>query len=474
MKDILLKNAVIITMNPQREIIDRGYIYIKGDTIADIGRMHGSVDLPRARKEIDLEGKPLLPGLIDGHGHAGHCLTKTLGEHLGDEKWGRLVENIYYRYSDEDFWYTEGMLAAAERLKFGVTSGVSIVGSTPRIDDIFAVRSSIEGAVKAGIRSLTGIGSANGPWPKKARRYKEDGSYTEYDVYPETAWTTTEEAVKELNGINPRQKCIVAPGRMGVRGGETREMNIRHNEEMYRIATKYNVPIHTHAYGGDVKFLKDTNPDILDYNISLSHSTGYSDEEISFLAGSNAYVFHGPTTHAYIHKRCPVVEMLDAGVKVAIVTDGTSPDRSFDLWRDMRNVQLLQRAHFHDTKLLSCGKVLEMTTVEPAKALGIFEEVGSLEVGKKADIIAVNTRQPHLAPFRIMPIQRLVSHASGEDVELVIVNGEIMMENRKLTQIDEDELLSHSEEVFYKMLERGGIAADSEVLVNNNLYGVHQ
>lgn len=165
------------------------------------------------------------------------------------------------------------------------------------------------------------------------------------------------------------------------------------------------------------------------------------------------------------------MEMLDMGIKVAVITDGTSPDRSFDLWRDMKNVQLLQRAHFKNSKLLPCGKVLEMVTIEPARALGIDHLVGSLEVGKKADIIRVDTEQPHLAPFGIMPIQRLVYHAMGQDVDLVIVNGEIMMEGRKLTHIDEKDIIDRSKAVFEEVMERAG---HPDVFENPHLYDIRQ
>ena len=159
------------------------------------------------------------------------------------------------------------------------------------------------------------------------------------------------------------------------------------------------------------------------------------------------------------------------GINVAVITDGTAPDRSYDLWRDMKNVQLLQRAHFRDTKLLPCGKVLEMVTIEPAKALGIDHLVGSLEVGKKADIIRVDTEQPHLAPFGIMPIQRLVYHAMGQDVDLVIVNGEIMMEGRTLTHIDEKNIIARSKAVFEQIMDRTG---HPDVFNNPHLYDLRQ
>lgn len=468
MLDLLIKNAVIITMDSLHRIIDRGYLGISGNTIECIGHM--GEGLPEAARVIDVSGHPILPGLIDGHGHAGHCMTKTIAEHLGDD-WEDFVESIYYRYSDEDFWYTEGALSAAERIKFGVTTGVSMVGNTPRIDRIWPIRASMEGSASVGIRQLSGIGCANGPWPKTGRSWNKDGTYYEYEVTPEMAYASTEQAVRELNGINPRQICIVAPGRMGFRQWESIDANIRHNKEMYRIAVEYGLPLHTHAYGNDVDFIYKYTPEVFNAKLSLTHSTGYSDDELRILAETGAYVFHGPTTRANISRRCPVKEMLDMGINVAVITDGTAPDRSFDIWRDMKNVQLLQRAFFHDSGILPCGKVLEMVTIEPARALGIDHLVGSLEVGKRADIISVNTDQPHLAPFGKMPVQRLVYTACGQDVDLVIVDGEIVMKGRSLTTVDEASLLRKTAEIFERTMERTGRC---DVYDNPRLYDLHQ
>ena len=118
--------------------------------------------------------------------------------------------------------------------------------------------------------------------------------------------------------------------------------------------------------------------------LSLTHSTGLSREEIAILAKTGAYVFHGPATHSNILKTCPVYELLQAGAHVAVVTDGTAPDRSYDIWRDMKMLQVLQRGRFHDLSLLPCGKVLELCTIiEPAKApqAGSFDRL--LEVGRR-------------------------------------------------------------------------------------------
>ena len=466
MFDILMIHGVVIPMDEEHRIYQDGYVAITGDTIAAVGDMRELSVLPEAKRILDAAGNAVLPGLVDGHGHAGHCLVKTMGEHL-DSAWEPMAEEIYYRCTDEAFWYAEGALAAAERVKFGITTGVSMIGNTPQIDMLEPLAANLEASSSVGIRQLSGIGCANGPWPKHARRFLKDGTVKEYDVTPHMAYETTRRAVRELNGKYPAASCIVAPGRMGRRPGESDEANIRHNRTMHEIAMEYGTPLHTHAFGGDVQFLYDTTPEVLRETLSLTHSTGYSDRELDILAETGAYVFHGPTTRSAIRKFCPVYKMMKRGVHVAVVTDGTAPDRSFDIWRDMKNVQLLQRTSESDTDILPCGKVLELVTKEPAKALGIWDQVGSLEPGKKADVIVVNVHQPHLAPFGIMPVQRLVYHAMGQDVDTSIIDGKIVMENRKLMLADEAKILKDAETAFFAMMERFG---RRDVLENSRLY----
>ena len=141
---------------------------------------------------------------------------------------------------------------------------------------------------------------------------------------------------------------------------------------------------------------------------------------------------------------------------MVIVTDGTAPDRSYDIWRDMKVFQVIHRIHEHDDSLAPPGRVLEMCTIRAARALGIDHMTGSLEVGKRADIIIVNTNQPHLAPFNILPEVRLVAHAHGQDVETVIVDGEIMMENRIMLHCDEQRILDDAAAAQKKLFERLG------------------
>ncbi|MGE5653588.1 MAG: amidohydrolase family protein, partial [Bacillota bacterium] len=346
--------------------------------------------------------------------------------------------------------------------------GVSMLGNTPRVDSLELLDAHFAGALPTGIRQITGIGAPNPPWPKKARVWIGN-NYREYEIHPEDAFGQTEAAVKRWKDRHPRAMTYVMPARVGAAPENGRELNIRQNREMRRIANEHGVPIHSHAFAGDMKFVMATSPEVLGSDISLSHCTGMDEEEWQIMADKGISVCHGPSTHSNIRVRCPAVEMLEAGVNVVIATDGTAPDRSFDLWRDMRMAQILHRCHFHDSGLLPPGLILEMCTIRAAKALKLDHQIGSLEVGKKADMILVDVEQPHLAPFGAMPIQRLVYHASGQDVSHVIIDGQLIMADRQVLSVDQRRILADASNACTTMMERSG---NWDKTVNTKLYEI--
>lgn len=454
MFDLLIINGTVITVDEEHKIWQPGFVAVNGNAIAALGPIEQLPAGVHAKRIIDAAGHAVLPGLIDSHGHAGHCLTKTLGEHL-ENGWEPMAEGIYHRFSDEEFWRAEGALAALERVKFGVTTGVSMLGNTPRVDRIELLDAHFDGALPTGIRQISGIGAPNPPWPKLARKWDGD-TYEEYEINPEDAFPQTEAAVKRWLGKHERALCYVMPSRVGRDPNIPAELAIRQNREMRRIANEYNVPIHGHAFAGDMEFVLETSPEVLGPDISLSHCTAMSPREWEIMAEKGINVCHGPSTHSVIRARCPAFEMLEAGVNVVIATDGTAPDRSFDLWRDLRVAQVLHRNYFNDAGILPAGLMLEMATIRAAKALRLDHMIGSLEIGKRADIIMVDVEQPHLAPFVIMPVQRLVYHASGQDVSHVIVDGQLIMENRQVLSVNEKQVLADAAAAFELMMQRSG------------------
>jgi cytosine/adenosine deaminase-related metal-dependent hydrolase len=206
---------------------------------------------------------------------------------------------------------------------------------------------------------------------------------------------------------------------------------------------------------GTVKYANDVL-DLLGSDVILSHATNLTSEEIRLIASTGTRISHNPSSIFSMNGRCPVTELIDAGAVVMLGSDGVAPDRSFDMFRHMFQATRYHRFYFHDAKVLPAGKVLEMVTIDAAKALGMEKEIGSLEPGKKADIILLDWFKPHLVPMN-MPVYRVVYYANGEDVSTVLVDGRILMRDRRVLTVDEEKILVAAQRESNLAIQRAGL-----------------
>ncbi|MFP4456621.1 MAG: amidohydrolase family protein [Clostridia bacterium] len=451
--DILIKNCTIITMNEQRDILENATLAIKGKEIVFIGYEKDAEDI-EAKKVIDGTNHLMLPGLIDTHAHAGHGLTKSLGEGGVEDGWDQMMEHIYYRSTTDDFWYHEAKLTGLEKLQFGVTTGVSMLGSSPRYDDIRFVDAHVDGMKDIGIRDFVCIGTPNPPFPKHFRIYENEKVVDEYQLGLEESFQITEEVVKKHNNTNNGLTyACPGPSFIGKRDSLSLEENILINKTMNNIAKKYNTQLHGHSYAGDIEFLAEYVPEALGSHVFTAHVTGISEKEIDIIAKTGVHVCSGPATTAYIRSRCPVIEIIDKGGSVTFCTDASAPDRNYDLLPKLRIGYRLHRSFFNDDTLLTPGKLLSMVTIEAAKALGMDDKIGSLEKGKLADVIMINLDKPHLYPLWLTPL-RAVHQASGADIDTVIVNGKLKVENYEFLDLDKKSILQDAQNEAMKMIRR--------------------
>jgi 5-methylthioadenosine/S-adenosylhomocysteine deaminase len=188
----------------------------------------------------------------------------------------------------------------------------------------------------------------------------------------------------------------------------------------------------------------------------FSHAVELTAAEIELLAASDTRIAHNPSAIASIFGRCPVTELQAAGVTVALGSDGTAPDRSSDMLHHAVRFLHYHRRHFRDPSVLHAGTALDMVTIDAARALGLEKEIGSIEVGKKADLILIDLRKPHLYPPN-MPLFRIVYFANGADVDTVIVDGKVLMQGRAVLSVAEDRVLDDAAAATILMLERTGM-----------------
>jgi 5-methylthioadenosine/S-adenosylhomocysteine deaminase len=234
----------------------------------------------------------------------------------------------------------------------------------------------------------------------------------------------------------------------------------------HEIAEKYKVGLHMHVaearlrlintledYGrGEIEFLY--NLGVLGPNFQAVHAVWISTKEIRLLSETNTRVIHNPVSNMYVCDGiAPVTDMLKQGVIVALGTDGPASNDNQDMFETMKVAALLHKVNTLDPMALPTKKVFEMATIDSAKALGMEEEIGSLEPGKKADIVIVNMRHPHIAPVHNV-LASLVYCAKGNDVDTTIVDGKILMEDKEVKSLDENEIVAMAQEKADDLRER--------------------
>jgi cytosine/adenosine deaminase-related metal-dependent hydrolase len=442
--DILITGGTVITMDPGRRVLENGAVAVDGSRILDVGSSTELESKHSASRTIDASGKIVMPGLLDGHSHAGHGLIKSMGSH--NELWYQACDRIYAEGSTEEFWEAEALLTAVERLRFGVTCSLTFFGggdSVMRTDDPAYGDRHCGAVEKVGIREYLAVGPRRPPFPRRYSRW-DGGERSDNKVSFEDQLKVSEALIRRWNREDGRVNvCMMLPTshpeRRPITGSELEDVKYM-AKAMRELSKRYGVLFTQDGHTrGTVKFAHE-ELDLLGPDALLSHSTDLTDEEIGILRRTDTRVVHNPSAVASMTARCPVPELLDAGVTVMLGSDASAPDRSFDMFRHMFQCMRYHRRHYRDSRVLPPGKVLEMVTVDAARAMGLGDELGSLEPGKRADIILVDARRPHMYPLN-MAVDRVAYYANGNDVATVLVDGEVLMEDGVVKTVDEGEVL---------------------------------
>ncbi|MBT3358362.1 MAG: amidohydrolase family protein [Rhodospirillales bacterium] len=457
MLDILIKNATIITMDKDRRVLTNADIGVKDGRISSVG---GESDGPvEAKETIDAGGMVAMPGMFDGHAHAGHGLVKSMG--AGDTKaWFGACEQIYTSGSTEAFWRAEARLTLLERLKCGVTTGAMLLGggaSIMRTDDPAYGDAHCEATVETGIRTFLAVGPNPLPFPKRYVQY-DGGKARETEVSFGQQMETCETLIDRWNGKNDKRTniCLILPvyGRDGDETGNWSDVEDVAREIADLRQRKGVLFTQDGHRSGSIAIARDLG--LLGPHAFLSHSVDLTEDDMRAARETDTRIVHNPSAIMSVLGRCPAPELIDQGVTVILGSDASAPDRGYDMFRHMAQCMHYHRRHFRDPAYMPPGKVMEMATIDSAKALGLDDELGSLETGKRADVVLVDMRKPHLYPAN-MPVTRLAHFANGADVDTVIVEGRVLMKSRKVLCVDEDEILDEAQRETEAALERTGL-----------------
>lgn len=472
--DTLLTGAWIVTMDPDRQVIENGAIAVADGKIIAVGGAGELRTRVVANATLDCAGHIILPGLIDVHAHAGHGLIKSIGMHRGN-RWEDICGEVYTQASPPEFWYAEARLAALERLRFGVTTGVSLLGggdTIMRTDDPSYAAAHCRGVAEVGTRSMVAVGPTRAPHPRSYADWRE-GRKRLYPVSFEQQMETCQQVVNDWHDTQDG-RIRIAMLYPVLRDEHEREMA----PDDYAAACEQARTVRRYAREKGLVFTQDGHwrgsirraekLGLLGSDALLSHCIDLHEDEITLVAQTNTRIAHNPSANASIVGRCPATEMMAAGACVALGSDATAPDRSADMFRHMQQAMHYHRTHFRDADVLPIGRVLEMCTIGGAQALGMADRIGSIEVGKQADLISVDLRRAHLYPPN-MALHRLVCFANGNDVSNVMVGGEVVLHAGEATRVDEDDILRDAADQAQIMIDR--IGASDDLVLPANFWG---
>ena len=455
----VIDSATIVTVDAERRVIDDGRLLIDGPLISAVGRKN-EIPLPPGATMIDGSGMVAMPGLIDGHGHAGHTLLKSIGAGRSGQ-WQDAVHTIFAKASSPTYWYADARLLALERLKAGVTTGISLLGGG---DDVMRTNHVVYGEQhKAGIdnlglRSFLAVGPGRPPFPIDYVRWQNGVGQPQsvsYDLQMQTS-----EAVIQSSHNKAGSRVQIAMTMPVYKPWEIGELlSFEDAKAMSRdvmaMAQEYGLLLTQDGHReGSLALAGKLG--LLGSRSLMSHSVDLTEEDFTAVVESDTRIIHNPYAVRSILGRCPVPELMDAGVTVLLGSDAAGPDRSYDMFRHMSQAMHYHRRHFRDPNILPPGKMLEMVTIDAAYGLGLENDLGSLEAGKKADVILIDMRKPHLFPPQ-MPVMRLAHYVTAADVDTVIVEGEVLMRHRKILSADEEDILDNAKTEFDLALDRSGL-----------------
>lgn len=452
MNTLLITNATIVTLDKSRRIIKEGAVAIQDAEIVGVGKSTEIRSKFTDAEVINAGGKIVLPGLIDTHVHLTQTLARGLADNVTVPDW--LYKRIlpYEVSMTGDDVYHNSLLACVEMIRTGTTCFADPGG--------YQMDHAGKAIEESGMRGILAIASVD----------KQDPEHP----IPGKIMMTTDGAISANEDLIQRYHNK-ADGRIRVWPALRGMLNV--TEELifrlHALAQKYQTGLEVHAAFWrdnvawvkkqtgltDVRYLEKLN--VLDSNWLMIHMGWVDDEEIGILKKRDVKISYCPAPGmkmplgTNINKKIP--KMIQSGLTVSLGCDSTAANDSLDMFRAMWLNATIHKEMYLDPMIITAEQSLEMATINSARCLLWDKQIGSIEEGKKADMIIIDPKRSNLIPshdFSLVP--NLVHSGDGSDVESALINGKIVMENRKFMTLDYDDVLEHAQKTAEKIVDRVG------------------
>jgi len=433
--DLVISGGTVLTMAGPN--LEAGAVAIRGGAILAVGPAAEIDARFTAAKRIDARGMAVLPGLVNAHTHAPMALLRGIADDRELMDWLRnFIFPAEAKNVDPEFVRWGTRLAAAEMIRTGTTT----------FADMYYFEADIAREVRAaGLRGVLGETVLDFPAPDNktwdaamryargfAAEFKGDPLITAA-IAPHAPYTVSREHLLEVRALATELGIPIL-------------IHLSETVDELRLVAERSGGMRPADYLESIGFLGD--------DVLAAHGVWLSREEGALLARRKTGLAHCPESNMMLASGvAPVTELRAAGVDVGLGTDGPAgSNNNLDMIEEMASAARLQKVSRNDPKAMTARDVLEMATIAGARALGLEPKIGSLEPGKRADIIVVDLRKPGIQPIYSVE-SALVYAASGDDVTTTIVEGKILMENRKLLTVDVPSVLAKAAEYRAKIVQ---------------------
>jgi cytosine/adenosine deaminase-related metal-dependent hydrolase len=459
--DIYIRGGWVITMDKEMRIIRDGAVAVEDGVIVDVGKREQLDEKYRRYADvlISSERDIVMPGLVNTHVHLAQGLLRACADYLPLIEWLRdRVWPLQGNYTKQEA-LASAKLVVLEMIKTGTTSFLEtgLVGRYGPDEIIEMIHSTgLRAAIARHVMDLKGYATQE--------NILHEGLVESRDY----SLKDTVRLIEKYHGWDNRIWVWLGPRTPGAVSTELyREIAARARE------LKTGITMHLAEVREDVEYtVRNFGKKPVEFahwlgltgrNVVLVHVVWVEDSEIKLLSETGTSVSHNPSSNMKLASGAArVSDMLRVGVNVALGTDGGPSNNTYDLIREMKHAALLQSLRTLRAGAIRAEDVLEMATIRGARALMIDHLTGSIERGKRADIIVVDYWQPHLHPLN-NPVSHLVYAASGYDVKHSIVDGRVVMFNRRVLTLSEEEVLEEAERAAWSLYERAGVCTSPDL-----------
>jgi 5-methylthioadenosine/S-adenosylhomocysteine deaminase len=428
--DLLVAGDYVVTMNDAGQVIEDGAVAVDDDRIVAVGARAEIASKYRARRTLDGAGTVVLPGLVNGHTHAAMTLLRGIADDIELIEWlQKYIFPTEVRFVDADFVRIGTELACAEMIRGGTTTFV----------DMYYFPDAVAGAVQAcGLRVLVAASVIDQKSPDAANGTESLAKAVDFV----RRWKGRDDRIVPVIGAHAIY--TIPPDLLRRIAAAAQELDvpisIHVSESRWEIETAQKdyrtTPVHALDELG-----------IFGGRTIAAHVVWPTDDDIPVLVQRRVGVIHNPSSNMKISSGIsPVAKMLAAGVRVGLGTDGPATNNDLDMWEEMRLAAFLQKVSTMDPKVLPARAALAMATRGGAEAIGLGQDIGVLDAGRRADLIQVS-----LEDVRMNPMYDVISHlvyvAHPEDVTSVVVDGRVVMRDREVLTVDEARVTREANEL---------------------------